>query len=106
MVIPNVGTVLTFRDGRKLWAEEARKLGASEEEIRTRRTGRSTGIALSALGRAMRHPGEAIVFRDHSDHRKANRDPFDKARHIVQDLKLQCFVFNCSGCTVTYDING
>jgi hypothetical protein len=96
--------VISFREARKLFIKESQSLGVLED--RNRYTGRSTGIALSAIGRAMSHPGEKIAIRDHADFKKANRIPFDYARHIVQNLKLQCFQFDASGCTVTYDIDG
>jgi hypothetical protein len=72
-------------------------------------TGLSTGIALKALGDAMRNPGVQIYAMDHAT-TASNKRPDDRtlslAKDIVGKLGLVGFTFGKShlGHHVTYDL--
>jgi hypothetical protein len=75
-----------------------------------RANGMSTGIALKALGDAMRNPGVQIYIMDHASHsrnRKPDEFTQDLAQALVGKLGLVGFKFGKAplGCYVVYNLD-
>lgn len=68
-----------------------------------RGTGRTTGIAFSTIGEAMRNPCKAITVVDHYNSRFAIRDLLAKIARIIKDLQLLGFTINSSYGTLTFN---
>lgn len=75
---------------------------------RDRVNGKSTGLALEALGKAIRSPKQPIYIYDHDDIGKRNADlhSLRLAQDIVGKLQLVGFTFkhNTLGYYVVYDL--
>ena len=68
-----------------------------------RGTGRTTGIAFSTIGEAMRSPCNAIAIVDHHEVRGARSVLLEKISRIIKDLRLLGFTINSSYGTLTFN---
>lgn len=86
---------------------EVLKLGYSIKELKNRRIGKSTGLALGFISQALLKPNTQIKVYDHfnSESIQTKRYMLQNIQKLVQDLNLKWFVFNKVNCTIKYDLN-
>lgn len=71
----------------------------------TRRTGKSTGIALLLIGAAMTNPGQRITIIENQNDTVAMRKYLANMMDgIILDLKLNFFVINLNDLTIVYNV--
>ena len=80
------------------------KLGKFGVVGEDRQTGKSTGIALQCIGKALSSPGVSISIRDHYDTIQADRFLFDQVQLLCAKLELKFIIFNRSTLSIVYDI--
>ncbi len=78
--------------------------GIPWEELQDRRSGRSTGLALIAIGQALTHPGEEIRIKDHYDSREADELLMRTTFDLVSKLELEGFTFNKAYKFIRFDL--
>lgn len=80
----------------KIREEVSRQTGIPLAELKDRRSGRSTSLALLAIARCYELQGEWVAVQDHS----SNGTPvlFTKIRAMVRDLGFEGFEFNALTC--------
>lgn len=89
----------------KLVNELQVKLGIDIDIVPSYRcTGRSTGQAFEIIAKALLHPGEEILVRDHHDTREADKELFRKVLHLIELNQLKLFVINSRRLSVTFKL--
>lgn len=68
----------------------------------TRQTGRSTALALKALGEALQNPGYSIYIKDHHNTQHAHRELLNLCKQMAEKLNLKYIEFNLSNTSITY----
>jgi hypothetical protein len=84
------------------WVKEMLRYGMPEYEIRGRRTGKSTTLALRGLGWVIQNPGRVLHVVDHVGSRIANDHLIRMMMDMVEALGLKHIVFNRANQTVTF----
>lgn len=67
-----------------------------------RATGRTTGIALGFMSKAIKEPGHWIMLEDHVDSFEARRILLRKVQEIVERLGLDWFQFSSNPPRIRY----
>lgn len=73
------------------------------KELKYRRTGRSLGIALQTIGRALQNPNEEIKVIDHFE--RGNRFLFDLIFDQIEKLDLIGFVGNKQRLSIMFQLD-
>lgn len=96
---------------RWAWLQYAKKnLNLSSpdyEELKTRRTGKSTGKALALIGEALQNPGKSIAIKDTEevpDTLPIRMNQLSLIEDLVKKLELDGFRFHITSFTLTYDL--
>jgi hypothetical protein len=72
------------------------------EDLKYRRTGKSTRLALRTLLEALESPGKAIPVKDHFGSRQTDKMLFESIQDMAKRLDLEYLEFNRSNLTVRF----
>lgn len=95
---------MTFQPmrSRKALIAEAVAKGLNAHDAQTRMSGRSTGLALQAIGQALNFPGQPIAVNDHEQTHEAKVTQYNRIMHLISTLGLRGFQGSSIGFTITY----
>ena len=69
-----------------------------------RQTGQSLGQALEYIGKALQHPGQEVVIRDHFGTRAADMCLVDGVKKVITKLELRLLTINPIRHTIKYSL--
>lgn len=75
------------------------------EELKKRRTGRTTAIALRTIAEAMSDPNTPIKFVDHVDNKVANLGLCECIKNLIEKLGLKHLHIDCNKQVLYYELN-
>jgi len=81
-------------NSRKEVLTKLRALVGDEED---RITGRTTGIALETIGKAIQYHGELVVIKDHHGTLEADKNLQRIIKDVIESLGLKGFTFSRKG---------
>lgn len=97
---------MSFLKARKEMLNNCELYGISLDELKTRRTGKTTGIVFSIIGESLQNPEKPIKLWDH-----ASNTPYYLSRVIARIIKetiktnkLEGFTLNKANLTLTYSL--
>ncbi len=105
---------MNVNDARKEMKYKMKEMGFNDPTISCRRTGRSTALALIAIGEAIKNPNTEIILCNHwvpgvhansGTFRRMNEDLMSIAQKIAHDLGLTCLEFKSNKhCIVKFNL--
>lgn len=75
------------------------------EELKKRRTGRTTAIALRTIGEAMSDPNTPIKIVDHVDNKMSNRGLCECIKNLIEKLGLKHLHIDCNKQVLYYNLD-
>ena len=96
-----------LREMRRGWVKMYKQHPTFQNEFDVRRTGRTTGLALEAIGYAMSNPGRKVTVRNHHvggepATNKMHEMALMRTKELVTELRLEFFKFDRFECTIQY----
>ncbi len=89
---------------RKEMLEQLQNQGMPLHEIEFRRSGRSTGMALEFLGRALLSPERTIKVYDHDNNHSSASWVLNLCMDLVNQLNLKGFAFNKTNLSIVFSL--